>query len=147
MAVDALGITTEQCIAALEAAGGIPLLAAMTLGCSSSHLRARIAEEPAIKLAQFNVKEDKKDLAEAKLLEGVQHGVPQLVTFFLLQCAQDRGYKKASYGVDTPAPAGPDVDRPSAALAAARNFSPDQLNELKRSLFAGAEPPPGGTDA
>lgn len=84
--------TPAQIIAALRAAGGIKLGAALKLKCSPQTIHNYIARYPEIAAEIPKIKEDTLDLAETKLIEKVGKGDMQAIKFYLETQGRERGY-------------------------------------------------------
>jgi len=86
--------TEAEIIKALAANGGIASAAAPALGLHPQYLRQLIRENPAFKAVQTDAKESLVDLAESKLIKGVNEGNPTFVIFTLKTLGKDRGYRQ-----------------------------------------------------
>lgn len=84
--------TVEQVIAALTAAGGIKLGAAMKLKCSPGTVQNYITRHPEIADAIVEIKANTLDLAETKLIEQIGKGNMTAIIFYLKTQGKERGY-------------------------------------------------------
>jgi hypothetical protein len=84
--------TVDQVIAALKAAGGIKLGAAMKLRCSPTTVQNYIDRHPEIGDAIVEIKQNTLDLAETKLVEQIGKGNMTAIIFYLKTQGKERGY-------------------------------------------------------
>ena len=82
----------DEVIAALDAAGGIDLGAAMKLGCSPDEIRAYREHYPEVAAATRSIRANTLDLAETHLLAAVQKGEAWAVRYYLEMFGSQRGY-------------------------------------------------------
>jgi hypothetical protein len=85
-------ISDKNIILALEKTAGVITAAASRLGMDRASLSRRINESDELKVACLDIKEKTLDLAESKLLYGLQRGDKTYVIFYLKTQGKRRGY-------------------------------------------------------
>jgi hypothetical protein len=85
-------LTQAAILEALERAGGYISEAAKLLGTSYHTLWTRISRNPALKEAASDLLERKIDVAESKLMTGINAGNIAAIIFYLKCKAKHRGY-------------------------------------------------------
>jgi hypothetical protein len=86
--------TVQQILSALQASGGFMSIAADKLRCAPNTVKNYIEDyyPDELKPALAEIKHQKLDLAEDKLMEAIGHGNVAAIKFYLERQGRDRGY-------------------------------------------------------
>jgi hypothetical protein len=102
--------TPEQVIEALGAAGGVILGAAAKLNCDRHTVERYRDTYPVVAEAIRVIKENRKDMAELKLLEAVDRGEGWAVRCYLENMAGERGWGRKPQAPALPPPLAGRID-------------------------------------
>jgi hypothetical protein len=101
-------VTDAAIIEALRAAGGVVSVAAQLLDVAPNTIRRQIRQNPVMRQAWDEIRDEALDLAEAKLLQAIRDGDLRAITFFLKTQGKHRGYG-AKLEIGPAQPQGPDL--------------------------------------
>lgn len=93
--------TVEQVAQALRASAGINYAAAQILKCSRQTIANYLDRYPKLQQVKADAKEGALDIAESKLLIGINEGDMRAVTYFLDRQGEERGYGRRTQ-ISTP---------------------------------------------
>lgn len=87
-------VSQERFLEALQGTMGIQTVIARKLGVNRSTVISYLANDPVLQEAFQQEKESALDLAESKLLQGINEGDPECIRFYLRTVGKNRGYSE-----------------------------------------------------